>query len=242
MIRLEGVSKRFGDKVAVNHLSLEIGKGEFFAILGPNGAGKTTTIKMIAGLLRPSEGRITVCGHDVQRDPLAAKAVMSYVPDQPYLYDKLSGLEFLHFIADMVRMNGSERESAIDRQIELFSMKDYIRDLTESYSHGMKQRVVLAATLLRRPQAMVVDEPLVGLDPHSARLVKEIFREEARRGCSLFMSTHVISVAEETAHRIGIMTQGGLRAVGTMDELRKQAQTDGDLEAVFFKLTDGQAR
>ncbi len=239
MISIREVTKKFGRKVAVDRLSLEVRAGEFFAVLGPNGAGKTTTIKMIAGLLKPSSGTIAVCGHDVQEDYLEAKRAMAYVPDQPYLYDKLSGLEFLHFIADLYRLDG-EGMKEIDRLVELFSMGDYIRELTESYSHGMKQRVVLAATLLHRPKAIVVDEPLVGLDPHTARLVKEIFVGEAKRGCSILMSTHVIAIAEQTAERIGIMMNGGLRAVGTMDELRKQAQTDGSLEEVFFKLTDGE--
>ncbi|MBI2901755.1 MAG: ABC transporter ATP-binding protein [Planctomycetes bacterium] len=241
MIRIDGVSKAFGRKVAVDDLTLEIKPGEFFAVLGPNGAGKTTTIKMIAGLLKPTSGTISVCGFDVQKDPIEAKRVMSYVPDQPYLYDKLSGLEFLHFVADMYRLDGADRAKEIDRLVDLFSMGDYVRELTEGYSHGMKQRVVLAATLLHKPKAMVVDEPLVGLDPHSSRLVKDIFAAEAKRGCAIFMSTHVISIAEETAGRIGIITGGRLRAVGTMDELRKLAGTDGGLEKVFFKLTDGEA-
>ncbi len=239
MIRIDGVTKSFGKRVAVDGLSLEIRSGEFFAVLGPNGAGKTTTIKMIAGLLKPTSGSVHVCGFDVQKEYIEAKRVMAYVPDQPYLYDKLSGLEFLHFVGDMYRLDGAERENEIDRLVELFSMKEWIRELTESYSHGMKQRVVLAATLLHKPKVIVVDEPLVGLDPHTARLVKEIFAAEAKRGCTLFMSTHVISIAEETAERIGIILDGKLRAVGTADELRRLAGIEAGLEEVFFKLTDG---
>lgn len=239
MIRIDGVTKTFGRKVAVDHLSLELKSGEFFAVLGPNGAGKTTTIKMIAGLLKPTSGSIQVCGFDVQSQYIEAKRVMAYVPDQPYLYDKLSGLEFMHFVSDMYRIDGADREKEIDRLVELFGMRDYVRELTEGYSHGMKQRLVLAATLLHKPRVIVVDEPLVGLDPHNARLVKDIFADEAKRGCTIFMSTHVISIAEETAERIGIITGGKLHAVGTMDELRKRAGIDGGLEQVFFKLTDG---
>ncbi len=239
MITLEGVSKLFGRKVAVDNLSLEVASGEFFAVLGPNGAGKTTTIKMIAGLLRPTSGRIIVGGHDIQADTLAAKKLLSYVPDQPFLYDKLSGIEFLNFVADLYGVNGEERRKDMDRLIELFAMKDFVRELTEAYSHGMKQRLVLAATLLHRPKVIVVDEPLVGLDPHTARLVKEIFREQARSGTSIFMSTHVLSVAEDFADRIGIMLHGRIVALGRMDDLRRQADTDGRLEEVFFKITEG---
>ena len=239
MISIQGVTKAYGAKVAVDNLSLDIAPGEFFAVLGPNGAGKTTTIKMIAGLLRPTAGRILLCGHDVHQDPIAAKRVCAYVPDQPFLYDKLSGLEFMNFIADLYGLEGEARRKELDRLIDVFNLKAFIRELTESYSHGMKQRVVLAATLLHKPKAILVDEPLVGLDPHTARLVKEIFRQQAREGTSIFMSTHVLSVAEDFADRIGIMLGGKIVALGRMDELRKQAQMDGRLEDVFFKITEG---
>ena len=238
MISIEGVTKTYGRKTAVDNLSLEIAPGEFFAVLGPNGAGKTTTIKMIAGLLKPTSGRIMVCGHDVATDTLAAKQITAYVPDQPFLYDKLSGIEFLSFVGDLYGVTGEERDREIDRLCELFSMKDYVRELTESYSHGMKQRLVLAATLLHKPRVIVVDEPLVGLDPHTARLVKQIFREQAAGGTSIFMSTHVLSVAEDFSDRIGIMLKGRIRALGSIDELRKEAQVDGRLEDVFFKITE----
>jgi ABC-2 type transport system ATP-binding protein len=239
VISLRNVSKHYGAKVAVDGLSLEVAAGEFFAVLGPNGAGKTSTIKMIAGLLRPTSGSVLVCGHDVHREPIEAKRATAYVPDQPYLYDKLSGLEFMNFIADLYGVGREERRTEIGRLVELFHMKDFVRELTESYSHGMKQRLVLAATLLHRPKVIVVDEPLVGLDPHTTRLVKEIFREQARQGVSVFMSTHVLSVAEDFADRIGIMLHGKIVALGRMDELRKQARMDGRLEDVFFKITEG---
>lgn len=241
MISIQGVTKHYGAKTAVDNLSLEIAPGEFFAVLGPNGAGKTTTIKMIAGLLRPSAGRILVCGHDAHADPIEAKRACAYVPDQPFLYDKLSGLEFMHFIGDLYGVHGPEREREIDRLVELFGMGGFVRELTEAYSHGMKQRLVLAATLLHRPRVILVDEPLVGLDPHNARLVKEVFREQARGGTSIFMSTHVLSVAEDFADRIGIMLHGRMVALGRLEDLRKQARSDGRLEEVFFRITEGAA-
>lgn len=237
MISLQGVTKTFGRKVAVNGLSLEVAPGEFFALLGPNGAGKTTTIKLIAGLLRPTAGRILVCGLDVQERTIEAKRLMGYVPDQPFLYDRLSGLEFLNFVADLYGVDGAERRREMDRLVDLFSMGEYIRELVESYSHGMRQRVVLAATLLHRPKVILVDEPLVGLDPHTTRLVKEIFRRQARSGTSIFMSTHILSVAEDFADRIGIMREGRIAALGGMEDLRRQAGAGGRLEDVFFRIT-----
>jgi ABC-2 type transport system ATP-binding protein len=239
MISIQNVTKNYGRKVAVDNLSLEIGAGEFFAVLGPNGAGKTTTIKMLAGLLRPTAGKLMVAGVDVQVDPIAAKRACAYVPDQPFLYDKLSGLEFMNFIADLYEVDGAGRQKEIERLVDLFGMKEFVRELTESYSHGMKQRLVLAATLLHKPKVILVDEPLVGLDPHTARLVKQVFREQARSGTSIFMSTHVLSVAEDFADRIGIMQQGKIVALGKMDDLRRQAQLEGKLEDVFFKITEG---
>jgi ABC-2 type transport system ATP-binding protein len=239
MIELEHVSKNYGTKVAVSDLSLKIEPGEFFAVLGPNGAGKTTTIKMICGLLRPTSGAVRVCGFDLQKQPLEAKRLMAYVPDQPFLYDKLSGLEFMHFIANMYGVERAERDREIAKMCEMFDMQDWVRELTEAYSHGMKQRIVLAATLLHHPKVIVVDEPMVGLDPHTARLVRGIFRDEAKKGTSLFMSTHVISVAEDCAQRIGIIMNGKVVALGGADELRRQAQTDGRLEDAFFRITEG---
>jgi len=240
MIRITNVTKDYGRKVAVRDLTLEVPEGELFAFLGPNGAGKTTTIKMIAGLLRPTRGEISVCGLDVQKEYIAAKRLMGYVPDQPYLYDKLSGFEFLEFIGEMYGLERNERRDEIDRLSDLFGMGDYLDLLTESYSHGMKQRVVLAATLLHKPKVIVVDEPLVGLDPHSARLVKSIFKEQAKAGTTIFMSTHVISVAEDVADRVGIILEGKVVALGTVADLRRQANHDGRLEDVFFKITEGQ--
>ena len=238
MIRLENVRKTFGRKVAVDDLTIEIPSGELFAFLGPNGAGKTTTIKMISGLLRPTSGRITVCDLPVGVDSIDARRMMAYIPDQPYLYDKLTGLEFMRFMAEMYDIDRKEAVSETDRLVDLFGMGDWIRELTEGYSHGMKQRVVLAATLLHHPKVIIVDEPLVGLDPYTSRQVKDIFAEEAARGTTIFLTTHVLSIAEETARRIGIIHEGRLRALGTMEELREQARVSGGLEDVFFKLTE----
>ncbi len=242
MIQLEGVRKEYGTKVAVESLSLEIPAGQFFAFLGPNGAGKTTTIKMIAGLLRPSLGSIRVAGIDLAKNMLAAKEILAYVPDQPYLYDKLSGREFMRFIGDLYRLPRGQVEREIEAQEELFGMQEYLDELTETYSHGMKQRLVLAATLLHHPKVMVVDEPLVGLDPPSARLVKDILLQQTRSGTTIFLTTHVLSLAEETADRVGIIIKGRLVALGTVGDLRTRANVEGDLEEVFLRiLAEGNA-
>ena len=238
MIELEKVSKTYDCTLAVDDLTLSIRPGEFFAFLGPNGAGKTTTIKLIAGLLRPNAGRIRVAGIDVEKDYLAAKAIMAYVPDQPYLYDKLSGREFLRFMGGLFGMNGGTLPAEIDRVSEQFNLREFVDDLTDTYSHGMKQRLTLAATLLHRPKVIVVDEPLVGLDPQSARLVKNILREETRHGTTIFMSTHVLSIAEETADRIGIIRKGKLVAVGTIGEVRATWGGDGNLEDLFLRIVE----
>lgn len=235
MIEIDHISKEFAGKPAVEDLTLSIRAGEVFAFLGPNGAGKTTTIKLITGLLRPSRGRVTVGGIDVHRDYLRAKELLAYVPDQPYLYDKLSGREFLRFIADLYGMSGEGLPSEINRLVGLFRMDEYVDELTETYSHGMKQRIVLAATLLHRPKVMVVDEPLVGLDPHSALLVRKIFREEAARGTTIFVSTHLLSIVEEVADRVGIITRGRLVACGTPAEL-KAGQDRKSMEEIFMDL------
>jgi len=239
VIKLAHVTKRFGDTVAVHDLTLEIQRGELFALLGRNGAGKTTTIKLIAGLLQPSAGAVEVCGLDVHRRPLEAKARLAYVPDQPFLYDKLTAREFLRFIAEMYGIPPAERDARVASLVRLFEIEGYLDALAESCSHGMKQRVVLAAALLHRPEVLVVDEPLVGLDPQNARLVKRVFREEAARGASILMSTHTLSVAEEVSDRIGILHEGRLVAVGTMDDLRARSRAGGSLEDLFFSILEG---
>ena len=237
MIRIEALTRVFGDKTAVEDLTLTVEGGECFAFLGPNGAGKTTTIKVLAGLLRPTSGSVRICGFDTTREPMQAKAALAYVPDEPYLYEKLSGREFLYFVADMYDIPRAEADRRVERYTEIFRLGDYLDDLCEGYSHGMKQRVVLSSALLHEPRVLVVDEPMVGLDPRGARLVKDIFREEADAGACVFMSTHTLSVAEEVADRIGIIHRGRLIALGSVGELRDAYGGEGGLESVFLKLT-----
>jgi ABC-2 type transport system ATP-binding protein len=237
MIDLHGVTKVFGTKRAVDRLDLHVRAGELFAFLGPNGAGKTTTIKMVCGLLAPSAGVVRVGGHAATSQ--AARQVLAYVPDQPYLYEKLTGREFLRFV---VEMYGLDRRLAALRTAELietFEMGDYIDDLCESYSQGMKQRVVFAAALVHDPKVLVVDEPLVGLDPRSARIVKDLFVSQVRSGVAVLMSTHLLPIAEELADTVGIIDHGRMLIQGTVAELREQVQSDGSLEELFLDLTGG---
>jgi ABC-2 type transport system ATP-binding protein len=236
MIKLENISKSFGNKVVVDNLNLEIPSGEIFAFLGPNGAGKTTTIKMMVGLLRPNSGRISIGNFDLETQYLAAKKIIAYVPDQPYLYDKLSGREFLQFIGQMYGLSSREIENEIARLGEIFELTSYIDELTEDYSHGMKQRVVFASALLHSPQILIVDEPMVGLDPKSIRIVKDILKKEAKKNCTIFMSTHSLDTAEETATRIGMISMGKVIALGTLEELRSKVNREARLEEIFMQL------
>jgi ABC-2 type transport system ATP-binding protein len=241
MIQFDNVTRRYGTKVAVAQLNLEIPAGELFALLGPNGAGKTTAIKMIVGLLQPSSGTIRLCGHDVSQNHSAANRLLGYVPDVPYLYDKLSGSEFLQFIADMYGMDHRESASRIGQQIDLFEMHDFVEDLTECYSHGMKQRLAFAAAMLHDPKVLVIDEPMVGLDPRSVRMVKDLLRSKTAAGQTIFMSTHLLSIAEEIADRVGIVDQGRLRFLGTLDELRQTLGTrEGSLEELYLNFIAGE--
>jgi ABC-2 type transport system ATP-binding protein len=243
MIELEQVSRYYGSKRAVDRLDLTVRGGELFAFLGPNGAGKTTTIKMLVGLLRPSSGSVRLCGYDLVSQTREASHVLGYVPDEPYLYDKLSGREFLQFIADMYGLPPASASEAIVRETENFQLAGFLDDLTESYSHGMKQRLVFAAALLHAPRVLVLDEPMVGLDPRSARLVKDLLQEKARQGVTVFMSTHTLALAEEIADRIGIVDHGRLRCAGTLDELHQSlARERTSLEQLFLEVTaDGEA-
>jgi ABC-2 type transport system ATP-binding protein len=238
MIELEHVSKSYGLKTAVDGLSLRVESGELFAFLGPNGAGKTTTIKMICGLLFPSAGRVKVGGFDLQTEGDRARQLLSYVPDQPFLYEKLTGREFLQFIADMYALPPDLAREQMMHVIDLFSLHEFVDDLTESYSHGMRQRTVFAAALLHRPSVLVVDEPTVGLDPKSVRELKDLLREESKRGVTVFLSTHSLDIAQELADRIGVVANGRLIGCGTLDTLRKQTESNGSLEDVFLKLTE----
>ena len=240
MIEIEHLTKRFGPKTAVDGLDLTIASGELFAFLGPNGAGKTTTIKVIVGLLRPNGGRVRVCGHDVATEPVAAKARLSYIPDQPYLYEKLSGREFLEFIGRMYNLDEGHCRARIAALSDRLALGGFLDEMSERYSHGMKQRVVIASALLHEPRALVVDEPMVGLDPKTARVVKDIFRELTANGTTVFMSTHTLSVAEELAHRIAIIDHGRLVAVGALDDLRADAGGTLGLEEMFLDMTAGE--
>ena len=238
MIKLDHVTKRYGTKTAVQDLSLDIATGELFAFLGPNGAGKTTTIKMLCGLLFPTTGSVRVGGHDLRHDGDAARRLLSYVPDLPYLYEKLTGREFLQFISDMYGLAPALGRERIENVIKTFKLGDFVDDLTERYSHGMRQRTVFAAALLHEPSVLIVDEPTVGLDPRSVRLLKNLLRKQADSGTTVFLSSHSLDVVQELADRIGIVDRGKLISCGTLDMLRKQASLDGSLEDVFLKLTE----
>ena len=239
MIELVGLTRRFGDYVAVDQLDLVVRPGEVFAFLGPNGAGKTTTIKMMVGLLRPSAGQVLIHGIDAHSRPEEANRHVGYVPDQPYLYDKLSGREFLEFTARLYGWSPEAAERELDHQIEAFELGPFVDQLAEGYSHGMKQRLVFAAALVHRPEVLVVDEPMVGLDPRGMRRLKDLLRRRADDGVAVFMSTHTLSVAEEIADRIGIIDHGRLRFCGALAELRGElAGAEGSLERLFIELTN----
>ncbi|MEQ8846859.1 ABC transporter ATP-binding protein [Botrimarina sp.] len=241
MIEFRGVTRSYGDTLAVRGLDLVIPSGELFAMLGHNGAGKTTTIKMLVGLLRPGAGQVLVEGRDVVSQAREAAKQIGYVPDQPYLYEKLSGREFLQFVAEMHGMSRSEAGRAIDREISRFGLGRFADELSESYSHGMKQRTVFAAALLHDPPVLVVDEPLVGLDPHSIRLVKDLLRERVDAGASVFMSTHTLAAAEEVADRVGVMQQGQVIFLGTVEEMRRlHPARDMTLERLYLTLVGGE--
>lgn len=237
MIDIDHVTKTYASKTAVRDLTLSIPRGELFAFLGPNGAGKTTTIKMMCGLLFPTEGSIKVAGYDLKTQGQQARQRISYVPDQPYLYDKLSGREVLQFTADMYGIPRNEAKAKIAEVVELFSLGSFVDILTQNYSHGMRQRTVFAAAFLHDPEVLIVDEPTVGLDPQNIRLLKNQLRLRADRGVTVFLSTHSLDIAQELADRIGVIHQGKLIALGTLESLRREASHDGSLEDVFLKLT-----
>ncbi len=241
IVSLRGVSKRYGRKPAVRDLSLDLLAGEVFAFLGPNGAGKTTTLKMTTGLLRPDTGTVSVCGYDMATDGRRAKQHLAYVPDQPFLYDKLTGREFIHFTRDMYGVPPAVADRRLEELTFRLDMGGFLDHLTESYSHGMKQKVALAAALIHSPRVLVVDEPIIGLDPRTVRVIKTIFRELADAGGTVFMSTHTLDIAETHADRIGILLSGRLIALGTLAQLRRETAADARLEDIFLRLTDSAA-
>lgn len=240
MIRVEDLNKRYGEFAAVTDVSFHVKPGEVFGFLGPNGAGKTTTMKMIAGLLRPTSGTVHIAGHDLAKEPLEAKAAIGFIPDRPYLYEKLTAFEFLDFVGGLHRMTWKDIATRGKELLTTFGLADWADSLVESFSHGMKQRLVFAAALLPEPQVLVVDEPMVGLDPRGARLVKKVFRDLCASGdIAVFLSTHTLEVAEEVCDRIAIINRGRIVVIGTMDDLRAEADQPGSkLEEVFLRLTE----
>jgi ABC-2 type transport system ATP-binding protein len=240
MIRIQGLTKTFGDLLAVDDLHLEVPAGELFGFLGPNGAGKTTTIRMLTSLLRPTAGDAWVNGFHVVHDAMEVKRSIGYLPENPFLYDKLTGREFLHFIAGLHRVPEPTRTHQIDRLLELFGLTERADDLIESYSQGMRKKLALCSVLVHRPKVLFLDEPTNSLDPRSARLVKDILRELCRQGTTVFMSTHILEIAEQMCERVGIIHQGRLVAVGSLEELRAGGgRADASLEELFIALTGG---
>jgi len=240
MIAVEKVVKQYGAFAAVDDVSLEVRPGEIHGFLGPNGAGKTTTLRMIAGLLQPTAGRILVNGHDLASNPEGAKASLGFVPDRPFIYEKLTAGEFLRFHGGLYGIDGTGIAARVHEMLDLFELRRWEDELVESFSHGMKQRLVMSAAFLHRPRAVVIDEPMVGLDPRGARLVKAVFRRMSEHGVAILMSTHTLEVAEEMSHRISIINRGRIIAQGTVAEIRRLAGGgDEHFTSVFLKLTGG---
>jgi len=240
LIETRNLVKKYGDKLAVDDVSFDVHAGEVFGFLGPNGAGKTTTIKIIVGLLRPTSGTVKVAGCDVQAQPMLAKAASGYVPDTPNLYAKLTGRELLRFVGDLYNLDRPHAARRIDELLRILDLSAAADDTVDSYSHGMQQKASLAAALMHDPKVLVLDEPTVGLDPKSARLIKDILRQMAERGAAVFLSTHILEIAERMCDRIGIINQGKLVAVGTMTELRALGKSgEVSLEDIFLSLTGG---
>jgi ABC-2 type transport system ATP-binding protein len=237
MIELEELTKRYGDFVAVDRLSVRVSRGEIFGFLGPNGAGKTTTIRMMMGLLQPSAGRVRLGGFDLAEQAIEAKRICGFVPDRPFLYEKLTAAEFLRFCGDLYEVEPKVRDERIEQLLEFFDLGEWSGELIESFSHGMKQRLAFSAALLHEPKVLVVDEPMVGMDPRGARILRSLLRSLAERGTTLFLSTHSLEVAEAVCDRIGIIQSGRLIAVGTLDELRARAGDAQRLEEIFLRLT-----
>jgi len=242
MIELKNLTKRFVNIVAVDRLTRSVTEGEIFGFIGPNGAGKTTTLRMMGGILAPTEGSVIIDGIDMTEEPEKAKKRIGFIPDRPYLYEKLTGMEFLRFTADLYGIGEGEFNEKSEKILKQFSLDHWSDELIESYSHGMKQRLIISAAILHDPKVIVVDEPMVGLDPAGTRMVKSLFRNLAQRGTTLFMSTHTLGIAQDVCDRIGIIHKGSLIATGTIEELMLRAQVkEGDLEEVFMILTEGES-
>jgi len=239
MIAVTSLTKRYGNFTAVAGIDLTVPRGELFGFLGPNGAGKTTTLRMIGGILQPTSGTIHIAGIDMARDPMGAKARMGYIPDRPFIYEKLTGAEFLEFVAGLYGQSGALIERRGEELLALFDLLEWRHELVESYSHGMRQKLIIASAFVHRPQVIIVDEPMVGLDPKAAKVLKDLFRAYVDQGNTIMMSTHTLEVAEGMCDRIGIIQRGVIRAAGTMSELR--AGGDAALEEIFLKLTGEQA-
>src|SRR5579863_6639824 len=242
MIELNQLVKKFGDLTAVDNVSLKIGRGEFFGMLGPNAAGKTTTIKLIAGLIKPTSGSSSICGFDIQKEPLEARRRMAYVPDFPFLYDKLTAWEFFRFMGQLFHLDAARIEKNGHELVARFHLGEYVDRPLEGLSHGTRQRIAIVSALLHDPEVFIIDEPMVGLNPQHARVVKDVLKERSLAGMTVFVSTHQLSVAEEMADRIGIIHQGRLVAVGTREELRRQSGASGPLEQSFLALTADEAK
>ena len=239
VIELKNLSKLYGSLRAVHELNLTVAEGEIFGFIGPNGAGKTTTIRMMGGVILPTQGEIYIDGISMAANPVEAKKRIGFIPDRPFLYEKLTGMEFLKFTADLFHVEKALFEKNAEVILRMFSLLDWADELIESYSHGMKQRLIIGAAILHEPRVIIVDEPMVGLDPAGIKLVKDLFRRLARGGTTLFLSTHSLEVAEDLCHRIGIIHRGSLIATGNLSELRQLARVqESDLEAVFLKLTE----
>ena len=238
MIKLINLTKKYDNLVAVNGINLNVSQGEVFGFLGPNGAGKTTTIKMMAGLLQPTDGSALIGGHDVQKEPLKAKFLTGFIPDRPFLYEKLTATEFMHFVARLYEMEDPHKRIA--ELLDLFGLPDWKDELVENFSHGMKQRLVMASALLHHPRVLVVDEPMVGLDPRGARLVKDIFKDLASKGVTIFMSTHTLEIVEQMCTRVAIIHKGDIIAEGSVEDLGQMARMPAShLEPIFLRLTGG---
>lgn len=238
MIQTHQLTRDFGSLRAVDHLDLNIPQGEFFAFLGPNGAGKTTTIKMLTGLLKPTEGSATIAGYDIQKEPEKAKSCIAYIPDFPFLYDKLTPNEFIRFVGELFNISPADIHLRRQDLFDKLHLHSYANQYIENLSHGTRQRVVIASALLHNPEVIIIDEPMVGLDPTHARIVKDELKERSKNGCTIFLSTHTLSIAEEVADRIGIFNHGKLIALGTIEELRAKSSQSGALETIFLTLVN----